>query len=190
MKIITINDPDHDILLTPAQSVEFPLDGEIKKTLSDMHDFVKKIDEDSGVAGMAAPQMGIPFRIIYIQFKSDWSQYRKDAIGDSMPLTALINPDYEPIIEAGTSIDFEACFSVPDIAAEVSRYNKIVYRWQNENGEYQENIAEGFLARLIQHETDHTKGILHTSRIVDGGKVISIDELMALRRKMREQDIT
>lgn len=187
MKLVTTEDRDHSILTTPAATVEFPLTTQTQQLLAEMKQFVLDLDENGGVAGMAAPQLNVGLRIVYIQFKQDWVQYRKDAAGEDIPLQPLINPSYEPIHEDGMSDDFEACFSVPNIAAVVSRYNSVNYSWQDELGNQHQATAAGFLARLLQHEIDHTRGILHTDLLKEDAVIMSLDELMEQRRKMREE---
>lgn len=186
MKLVTVEDKDHSILRKPASTVQFPLTTQTQQLLSDMKQFIIALDEDHGVAGMAAPQLNIDLRVIFIQFKRDWGEYRQDAVGEEIPLQPLINPSYDPIPEDGMSDDFEACFSVPNIAAEVSRYNSIHYHWQDNQGVTKTSTAQGFFARLLQHEIDHTKGILHTDLVKDDARIMTIDELMEARRKMRE----
>lgn len=185
MRIVTINDKDHSVLLTPAKTIEFPLKPEIRQQIEQMRQFVIDLDEEHGIAGLAAPQVGLGLRMIFIQLKADWKQYRNNVVGDVMPLTPLLNPSYQPIEADGMNKDFEACFSVPDIAAEVDRYNAIHYQWQDLQGQQHQAIAKGFLARLIQHETDHTDGILHTSLVQDSDQVITIEEILAERERRK-----
>ena len=76
-----------------------------------------------------------------------------------MPKTLWINPSYEPLGEEMHE-DYEACFSVKDIAGLVRRYKQVHYRAYDKDGKLIEGKAEGFLARIIQHEIDHLNGIL------------------------------
>ena len=117
---------------------------------------------DENMAGLAAPQVGAPWRVIFFQVDEKAFQYR-DNIEDVVPLTCLINPTYEPIEEEGTHYDWEACFSVERMAGKPERFNAIRYKGQNMDGEPVEGIARGFLARLLQHEIDHVDGHLFLS---------------------------
>jgi peptide deformylase len=58
----------------------------------------------------------------------------------------------------------EACLSVPELAGEVERHEKIVVKGQNRQGKPIKVKAEGWLARIFQHEIDHVEGILYTDR--------------------------
>ena len=79
-------------------------------------------------------------------------------VDDGEGLLQLINP---VILEKeGTQIDKEGCLSLPDIYGDVERADKIKVKAQNPQGKYIEFEAEGYLARIIQHEVDHLEGKL------------------------------
>lgn len=110
-----------------------------------------------GVA-LAAIQVDRPLRIVVIRNNFDNR--------DDKTFTIFINPEitkYEGRIEQ----DFEGCLSVPDIYGKVPRYSKVRVRAQDETGRYFRVTAEGFLARVFQHEIDHTNGIVFIDRIKD-----------------------
>src|SRR5690606_18424981 len=78
----------------------------------------------------------------------------------------LINP--EIVKYEGTVIeDYEGCLSVSNIYGKVKRHSKIRLRALDENGDEIRFKAEGFLARVIQHEVDHTNGVLFVDHIKD-----------------------
>ena len=85
-----------------------------------------------------------------------------------MPKTLWINPTYEGIESEGKHADWEACFSVPDMAGFVKRYKKINYTAFDKDGNLVSGSCEGFLARIIQHETDHLNGVLFVDRAEEG----------------------
>ena len=166
------------VLTHQAKEVHFPLTKEDKE---DIQTLKKKFEqEDPLPAGLAAVQIGIAKRIIIFEaddpeikkFRSDFTQM--------MPRTIWINPSYEGVAEEGYEKDWEACYSVKDVAGLVKRFKKIRYKAYDQNGKAIEGTAEGFLARLIQHEIDHLNGVLFTD-IAE--KVMSRDEY----RKMREE---
>lgn len=76
-----------------------------------------------------------------------------------MSKTIWINPTYEALTSA-TYDDYEGCFSVKEIAGLVKRYQKIRYHAFTPEGKEVTGEAEGFLARIIQHEVDHIRGVL------------------------------
>lgn len=135
-QIVNIGD---DILKEKAVEVT-KITLNIHKLLDNMADTMY---EAEGV-GLAAPQIGIPKRVVVI-----------DA-GDG--LLELINP---VILEKkGEEIDQEACLSVPNMVGDVRRAKKIVAQALNRDGELMEYKVEGLLARAFQHEIDHLEGIL------------------------------
>lgn len=107
-------------------------------------------------AALAAVQIDKLYRIIIVRNEFDDKKDRS--------FTALINPE---IIKKFGEIheDYEGCLSVGDIYGKVPRYDKIKIKALNENGIEVRIKAEGFLARVIQHEIDHTNGILFVDHI-------------------------
>ena len=86
-----------------------------------------------------------------------------------MPRTILLNPVITPLsqdMEAG----WEGCLSVPGLSGAVSRFTLIRYRGLDPQGQRIERTAEGFHARVVQHECDHLIGRLYPSRITDFSK--------------------
>lgn len=81
-------------------------------------------------------------------------KWRED-ITHLVPLTVLINPSYEPIESEGRTLDWEGCFSGKNYYGKIWRYKAVHYKGQDVHGNTIEGVARGFLARLIQHETDH-----------------------------------
>ncbi len=112
-------------------------------------------EHEVGVA-LAAIQVDQPLRIVVI--RNDFDN-KKDKT-----FTVFINPEitkYEGALEQ----DFEGCLSVPDLYGKVPRHTKVRVRAQDEAGLYFRVTAEGFLARVFQHEIDHTNGIVFIDRI-------------------------
>lgn len=83
---------------------------------------------------------------------------------DNNHFTALINPEIVKY-EGNLVEDYEGCLSVTDVYGKVPRYNKIRVRATNLEGQEVRFKAEGFLARVIQHEIDHTNGIVFIDHI-------------------------
>jgi len=153
--------PEHKILRKEAKVLTFPL---AQSDLDDIKTIEKKFDEEKNMAGLAAVQIGIKKQIIIFSCDDlSIKKFRPDLI-QMMPKTIWINPSYTGIEEEGMSEDYEGCFSVKDVVCIVKRYNKIRYKAQDINGNFIEGEAEGFLARIIQHEIDHVKGILCIDR--------------------------
>jgi len=147
-KIITYPNP---ILLKKAIPVtEFGED--LHRLIADM---VETMFDAPG-AGLAANQVGESKRVVVI----NTSVREKDADRQSI---ALINP--EILHGEGSQVDVEGCLSVIDYSTKVERFQKIVVRAQDVNGQSREFEAEDFFARVIQHECDHLEGKLFIDRI-------------------------
>ncbi|MEI6187161.1 MAG: peptide deformylase [Alphaproteobacteria bacterium] len=171
------------ILTTPAKSLTFPLSVEDKNDIAILE---AKYDEESNIAGLAAPQVGIAKKIIVFAANETpgLKKWRQD-FTQSMPKSIWINPSYEGIEEQEKNEDYEGCFSVKDLTGLVTRYKKINYKAYDVEGNLLEGTAEGFLARIIQHETDHVHGKLFIDYIpVD--KYIPIEEYHNMRKKAME----
>lgn len=112
-------------------------------------------------AALAAVQIDALQKVVIV--RSDFDKK------ESNEFTTLINPEivkYEgKLIE-----DYEGCLSVKDVYGHVPRYSKIRVRATNIDGQEVRFKAEGFLARVIQHEIDHTNGIVFIDHIKDAPK--------------------
>ncbi len=113
-------------------------------------------------AGLAAPQIGESLRVVIFEVEEN-PRYPE---AESVPRTVLINPGIS-ILDETLEEDWEGCLSVPDLRGLVPRYRAIHYRGYDQNGELIERDADGFHARLVQHEVDHLDGILYPQRIRD-----------------------
>ena len=131
---------------------------ELHELLRDMRDTMAHLNG----AGLAAPQIGVPLRLVIFGVKSN---PRYPGI-DDVPDTVLINPVLTPLsdeVEEG----WEGCLSVPGMRGWVPRFHKLRYSGFDEHGKRFERDAEGFHARVVQHEVDHLDGVLYPMRIRD-----------------------
>lgn len=138
-------------LVTPA----------IKQLIEDMQsatiDWENSREHEVGVA-LAAVQIDTLLRVVVIRNNFDDK--------NDHTFTVFINPvitKYEGEVEE----DFEGCLSVPDIYGKVPRHSKVRVRAMDVNGKEFRVSAEGFLARVLQHEIDHTNGIVFIDHIKD-----------------------
>jgi peptide deformylase len=168
------------ILRTKCSTLEFPLS---KEDLDHVRILESKYDAEENCSGLAAPQIGITKKILVFATPSDpaFKKFRPDWT-DSMPKTIWINPSYSGVEEEGFREDYEACFSVGEVAGIVPRYKKIHYEAYDIDGNHHKGIAEGFLARIMQHEMDHLDGVLFIDRALPGS-VLSLEEYREKRRK-------
>jgi peptide deformylase len=131
---------------------------ELADLLTDMRDTMAHLNG----AGLAAPQIGVPLRVVIFGVQSN---PRYPGIED-VPDTVLINPVLTPLsdeIEEG----WEGCLSVPGMRGWVPRFQKLKYSGFDEHGHRMEREVEGFHARVVQHEVDHLDGVLYPMRIRD-----------------------
>jgi len=146
------------ILETPCEKViEFNRD--IVQLLNDMYETMIHAD---GV-GLAAPQIGLKKQVAVVD------------IGDQHGKIELINPII--IKKRGEQIDIEGCLSFPGLYGDVKRAEYIKVRAQNRHGKPFILEASGFLARAIQHEVDHLKGVLFTSKVIKYYKQEELEEV-------------
>lgn len=126
-------------------------------------DFQKKVDDlldtfwgHKIAVGLAAPQIGTPLKVAVINHKRDETQ----------PMLVIVNPK---ILSTSGKKDKkkESCMSVPHYAGEVERRTKLTLVYQDRYGEEKQIDADGFLARVIQHEVDHLNGFLYLDRMSD-----------------------
>ncbi|WP_028622990.1 peptide deformylase [Pseudomonas sp. Ant30-3] len=121
--------------------------------------------ESVGGVGLAAPQIGVDLQLVIFGFEHS-DRYPE---AEAVPQTILINPLITPL-SAAVEEGFEGCLSVPGLRGAVDRYQQIRYEGFDPKGEPIERIAEGFHARVVQHECDHLIGRLYPSRITDFSK--------------------
>jgi peptide deformylase len=113
-------------------------------------------------AGLAAPQIGVDLQLVVFGFES--SARYPDA--PPVPRTVLLNPVIEPL-DAEMADGWEGCLSVPGLRGLVPRHARIRYRGFDAAGRAIEREAEGFHARVVQHECDHLIGRLYPTRMTD-----------------------
>ena len=126
--------------------------------VADMFDTMAALDG----AGLAAPQIGVSQRIVIFGVEANPRYPDVEAV----PTTVLINPLIE-VLDQTLEEDWEGCLSVPGLRGLVPRYRRIRYSGFDQRGQAIERVAEGFHARVVQHECDHLDGILYPQRIRD-----------------------
>ncbi len=182
MAVLKIARMGHPILKQRAEPVSDPKSYEIQRLILDMLETL----EDSGGIGLAAPQVYQSKRVVIYsvpveRMKMEKMNKKEDIIENNdgktlgIPLTILINPLIEPLGEE-QELGPEACLSVPGLMGEVPRWQRIRLRALDAEGRKFERIAEGFHARVLQHECDHLDGILYPQRMVDLSKLSFVEE--------------
>jgi peptide deformylase len=160
MAILKIARMGHPVLRRPAEEVSDPTSPEIRRLIEDMIETM----EDADGAGLAAPQVHVPLRLVIFHVPDERAEEGRD--DGPVPLTVLINPVIDPLTEE-KEMGWEGCLSVPGMTGAVPRYTKIRYQGLDPDGRPVDKIAEGFHARVVQHECDHLDGILYPQRMTD-----------------------
>jgi peptide deformylase len=160
------------------------VNGEIKKIIQHMKDATIDWEEsrahEVGVA-LAAVQVDIHLRIVVI--RNDFDNK------NNKTFTVFINPVITKY-EGDVVQDFEGCLSVPDIYGKVPRHSKVRVKAMDENGREFRIAAQGFLARIFQHEIDHTNGIVFIDHIRnDGNAFYRLDKNGHLKKLDYEKEI-
>jgi peptide deformylase len=153
--VLRMGDPR---LLERAGEVERFGTAELDELLRDMHDTMEAL---SG-AGLAAPQIAVPLRVVVFGLKSN-PRY-PDA--EAVPYTVLINPVITPLGEEMEE-GWEGCLSVPGMRGLVPRWRALRYRGHDAKGARIDRTVSGFHARVVQHECDHLIGRLYPTRMPD-----------------------
>jgi peptide deformylase len=158
----------HPVLREKAKPVEAFGTPELRALLEDM----KETMASKNGAGLAAPQIGVSQRVVI--FGVDENPRYPDA--EAVPFTVLVNPKLV-ILTRDVEEDWEGCLSVPGMRGVVPRYTKLRYSGFDVEGNPIERVAEGFHARVVQHECDHLDGILYPQRMSDMSKFGFNEEL-------------
>lgn len=178
---LILNNPEETnihVLRRSAQPLTFPLSEEDQESVRILE---AKFDQEAGCMRLAAPQIGIGKQIVIFAVPDDpaLKKWRSDVV-QTMPKTIWINPSYKPLEDNHRRTDYEACFSVQGLAGPVSRFTKIQYEAWNSQGLPVEGVAEGLLARVIQHEVDHLDGRCFID-LVPEGELLSMEEYLRKR---------
>jgi peptide deformylase len=150
----------------PVQAFDTPV---LHALLQDLRDTMKAANG----AGIAAPQIGVNLQVVIFgsgQVNPRYPQY------EPIPPTVLINPVIT-VLDATEDEGWEGCLSVPGMRGVVPRPRQVRYQGFDEMGQPIDRLAEGFHARVVQHECDHLWGKLYPMRIRDFSRFGFIDVL-------------
>ncbi len=154
-EILKMGDPR---LLRVAQPVHEFGTPEMKALIADMFETMAAANG----AGLAAPQIGVDLQLVIFGYTHN-VRY-PDA--PPMPATVLINPVITPLDDEVVQ-GWEGCLSVPGLRGLVPRQARIRYSGFDPEGQPIEREADGFHARVVQHECDHLIGRLYPTRMTD-----------------------
>ncbi|MBV1730942.1 MAG: peptide deformylase [Hydrogenophaga sp.] len=154
--ILKMGDPR---LLRVAQLVTRFDTPELHRLVSDM---VETMAEANG-AGLAAPQIGVDLQLVIFGTGAANPRYPEAPM---VPRTVLLNPVITPLGDLEEE-GWEGCLSVPGLRGIVPRWQRIRYQGFDLAGNPIDRDAEGFHARVVQHECDHLQGVLYPMRVRD-----------------------
>ncbi|MHA1152365.1 MAG: peptide deformylase [Alphaproteobacteria bacterium] len=183
MAILKIARMGHPVLGQVAAPIEDPGAPELRRLVTDMLETM----EDAGGTGLAAPQVYVPRRLVIFYVSTGRAERESQREGDSdsgeeaveeVPLTVLINPVIELLGEEMTT-SWESCLSAPGLAGQVPRHRAIRYSGIGLDGQEIAREAQGFHARVVQHECDHLDGVLYPQRMTDLSTLSFTSELGA-----------
>ncbi|OSZ75301.1 peptide deformylase [Hydrogenophaga sp. IBVHS1] len=133
---------------------------------TELHQLVKDLQDTmtaANGAGLAAPQIGVDLQVVLFGSGLPNPRYPTAPV---VPRTVLINPVITPLGDEEEE-DWEGCLSVPGMRGVVPRWRRIRYQGFDESGQTIDREAEGFHARVVQHECDHLWGKLYPMRVRD-----------------------
>jgi peptide deformylase len=142
--------------------------------------FMQETMRDAPGVGLAAPQIGLPLQLAVIE---DRPEYTKDISADRLaerqrqvvPFQVLINPRI--VEQSGEQVEFfEGCLSLAGFSALVKRSRQVAVEYWDERGEPRRVEAQGWYARILQHEIDHLNGRLYIDRM-EPRSFMSLDNL-------------
>jgi len=150
MAIHTLGD---EVLRTPAKRI-----GKVDESVRELaRQMLLSMYAAKGI-GLAAPQVGVHQQLLVIDL---------DLENPATPTMVLINP--EITAEGGSICTYEeGCLSIPGVYLDVVRPSVVEVSYRCEMGRSRRIKADGLLARCIQHEMDHLKGVLFVDRVSDG----------------------
>ena len=153
-EIVTLPDP---VLRRKARTVT-KFDKDLQTLVDDM---IETMREAPGV-GLAAPQVGVSERVIVVEYAEEEEVEEGEEPKKVEPkLYAMVNPE---IVKASpdTIMGVEGCLSIPTLVGEVERAEEIRIKGFNRHGQPMKLKADGWLARIFQHEIDHLNGVVFT----------------------------
>ena len=155
MAILNITLLPDPVLRRKAKKITV-IDKDLQTLIDDMLDTL----HDAPGVGLAAPQVAVSSRLIVIEYGEEDEEGNETK---PKKLYAVVNPE---IVQASeeTEVGIEGCLSIPNLVGEVERNLKITVKGLNRTGKPIKITAEGWLARIFQHEIDHLEGVIFPDR--------------------------
>jgi peptide deformylase len=183
MSILKVSRMGHPVLrkkvrpVPPAEITAAP----IQRLIDDM---TETMLEYNGV-GLAAPQVHEELRVFVARVIRDHEDEDEDETRKP-EILALVNPEIKPA-SRHVEEDWEGCLSIPDVRGLVPRYRDISVKAYDRTGRQIAMQASGFMARVIQHETDHLDGVLFLDRMKSLDSLTFIEEFAKYHAKREHE---
>jgi peptide deformylase len=164
IKIASIGEP---VLRNVARPLRLEEIG--SHSIRELIEHMRETLADAPGVGLAAPQIGEPLQLAIVEDKAEYqanltTEELVERERRPVPFHVLINPEIELLSPPDLSF-FEGCLSLPGFMAMVPRARTVKVRAFNQDGEFVEIEAEGWYARILQHEIDHLRGTLYIDRM-------------------------
>lgn len=154
--ILKMGDPRLLRVAQPVTAFDTP---ELHRLVADMQETMEAVNG----AGLAAPQIGVDLQLVIFGSGLPNPRYPDAPV---VPRTVLLNPVITPLGDEEEE-GWEGCLSVPGLRGVVPRWRRIRYQGYAPDGGRVDREAEGFHARVVQHECDHLQGVLYPMRVRD-----------------------
>lgn len=140
-----------------------PFDPALKGLFDDLADTLRDFQTEHGAGrGIAAPQIGVPLRAVYIE-------YGDTRLSLCNPVIVTASPDMMDV--------WDSCFSYWGVVFRVQRHSRVKVAYDDPNGNRVELEAEGGLSELLQHEIEHLDGILAIDQLIPTGAILAWGEI-------------
>lgn len=149
---------------------------EVQRLVDDLIETMREYDG----AGLAAPQVHVSRRIVVFEVVAN----PEDPETSEVPLTVLINPEVTPVTETMEE-GWEGCLSVPGLRGLVPRHAAVRVDAYDRRGKVLRFTAQGFHARIVQHECDHLLGTVYLDRMRSMASLSFLDEFVRYRAAER-----
>lgn len=164
IKIATVGEI---VLRTPARPLT--VDKMQSTATRELIEHMRETLRDAPGVGLAAPQIGIPLQLAVIEDKAEYQAALSEAELTErerrpVPFHVIVNPRIDLLTTPNVDF-FEGCLSLPGFVAVVPRSRRVVVNCLNEEGVPTRIEAEGWYARILQHEIDHLHGTLYIDRM-------------------------
>lgn len=169
----------HPVLLARAEPVGDPGQPEIARLIADM---IETMHDAHGV-GLAAPQLHESLRLIVARDPGAPGPSAPGSGATEPPLLVLVDPELRPLDDERED-GLEGCLSIPGLRGLVPRWRRVAWRGLDRHGAAIEGVAEGFLARVLQHEVDHLDGVLYPMRMTDLRQLALDSEINHLQARL------